>query len=382
MFTGYFRDKNYTLLYLHVFGDKIGNKLLEIFTGVLFYYLGMPLPFILLFFGLEFGLRGAVAPLAPVLALRVGIKKAITLSYAFLFIFFVFVGLAHVSLILGFLSFIFQSLSRGIYYPCVDTLHSVLIKDGTRAKQNTLEMAWTAFAGLIAVGIGSSVLANAFIFALLAIAAVLALAIVPLYFMDALDVGFMPRFFDVYRHLASKAWRENLLPLGAQSFAIIANVIVVPLFIFILVRTPQSFSFVIFAGLLLQIGLTLLYGALVDRHGHRKTLAGASVLQGAGNAGYLFVTQHVSVLPLLNGFNNTAWDMFTSNFDTRLQQKAEKSGNPLLFNTLIQMTLCFVEIIALTLFALIAWQWGNAVFAVIFLASIAGLYFATRYFVD
>lgn len=380
---GYFQDRNYLCLYAHVFADKIGNRLVEIFTGAFFYSLGMPLPFVLLFFGFEFGLRGAVAPIAPILVSKIGVKKAVATAYFFLVLFFIFVGLTEVSLVLGFLSFIFHSVSRGIYYPCVDTLHSALVHDESRGRQNTLEKLLAAIAGLLAVGIGASILANAFTVAIFLLSLVLLLSLVPLFFIDALKMVSNPSFLESYRYLFSLEFRENIVPLGAESLAIIANILVAPLYIFFLVQQEFSpFSAVIFIGILLQMALTLVYGVWLDRAGHQKTLVWASFLQAVGNIGYILATRVVMPLPLLTAFNNTAWDMYTSNYNTRVQQKASKAKESLIFNTAVQMTLCFVEVIALTFFALIAWMLGTVVFPLIFLFSIVGLYVSTRYFKD
>lgn len=382
MLSAYFPNRNYFFLYLHVFGEKIGNRLLEIFTGVIFYQLGMSLAFILLFFALEFGLRGALAPMARVAVCKVGIKKAIIISYVFLIVFFILIGLTRVSLELGFLSFIFQAISRAIYYPCLDTLHSVFITNDSRGKQYTLELVITAVAGLLAVGIGSTVLANTILPAIIAIGIYLAIAIGALLLMDHIEFPKGGNFIDSYKYLASPEFRENLLPLGAQSIVIIANVIVVPVFIFTLVKNPSSFSFIIIVGILVEMVLALAYGLWMDKLGHKKTLRWASGLQAFGNLGYILMTHRPTLLPLMNGLNNTAWDMYSSNYNTRIHKKAQKTKNPLLFNTASQMNLCFVEIIVLTAFALFAWRYGNTVFVLIFLSSIIGLYVSTKYFVD
>lgn len=383
MFGAYFPNKNYTILYLHTFGDKIGNRLVEIFSGVFLYSLGMPLPVVLLFFGLDFGLRGVLAPLAPVCSYKFGVKKSILLSYLFLILFFIALGFSQTSLWIGFFSFVFRSLSRAIYYPCMDSLHSILIKDGTRAKQYTLELVWSAFAGLLAIGIGSTVLLHTLIFSVAALTTVFVLAIVPLFYLDKIETISATVFTESFKYLFSSTFRENLLPLSAQAVAIIANQIVVSLFIFIVVKEKtSSFTSTLIIGILIQICLTLLYGVWVDRKGYKKTLPIASSMQAVGSIGYLFVKSIPVVLPFLTGFNNTTWDMYSSNYNSRLQEKAQRSGKPFLFNTAIQMNLCFVEVIAFTLFALIAWQCGNTVFPVIFMCSIVSLYLSTKYFID
>lgn len=383
MLSSYFPNKNYTILYLHTFGDKIGNRLIEIFSGVFLYSLGMPLPFVLLFFGFEFGLRGLLAPLAPVCVSRFGIKRSIVLSYLFLMLFFITLGLGQTSLWVGFLSFVFMSFSRAIYYPCIDSLHSLFVKDGTRAKQYTFERVWSAGAGLVAVGIGLTVLAHTFAFSIIALTVVFVLAVVPLLYLDSIANVPSAKFMESFKYLTSPSFRENLLPLSGQAIAIIANQIIVSLFIFIVVKqSTSSFTITLVIGIFIQMLLTLLYGMWVDKRGYKKTLPIASFLQSFGNVGYVFAKNITTTLPVLTGFNNTAWDMYSSNYNSRLQSKAQKSGQPFLFNTAVQMNLCFVEVIAFVIFALIAWQWGNTVFPVIFLCSVIGLYISTKYFVD
>lgn len=379
----YFPSKNYTILYLHTFGDKMANRLIEIFSGIFLYSLGMSLPCVLLFFGFEFGLRGLLAPFAPVSVSKFGLKKSITLSYIFLVLFFIVLGYSQISLWIGFFSFIFRSLSRAIYYPCVDSLHSILIKDGTRGKQYTLELVWSAIAGLLAVGIGSTILTHTFIFSITSLIIVFLLTIIPLLYLDAMETVPSIRFTQSFKYLMSPSFRENILPLSGQAIAIIANQIVLSLFIFILVKEKtSSFTATLLIGILIQIFLTLLYGVWIDKKGYKKTLPVVSSLQAIGNIGYVTVRILPITLPLLVGFNNTAWDMYSSNYNSRLQSKAQKSGEPFLFNTAVQMSLCFVEVIAFTVFAIIAWQWGNAVFPVIFICSVISLYISTKYFID
>lgn len=383
MFASYFPTKNYTILYLHTFGDKIGNRLVEIFSGVFLYSLGMPLPFVLLFFGLDFGLRGVLAPLAPVCSYKFGVKKSIILSYVFLILFFIALGFSQASLWIGFFSFVFRSLSRAIYYPCIDSLHSILIKDGTRAKQYTLELVWSAFAGLLAIGIGSTVLTHTLVFSLVSLVVVFILAIIPLLYLDAIETASTTLFTESFKYLLSPKFRENILPLSAQAIAIIANQIVVSLFIFIVVKEKtSSFTSTLIIGILIQMSLTLLYGVWVDKKGYKKTLPIVSSLQAVGGIGYLFVRSIPVALPFLTGFNNTAWDMYSSNYNSRLQGKAQRSGEPFLFNTAVQMSLCFVEVITFAIFALIAWRWENAVFPIIFICSVISLYISTKYFID
>jgi MFS family permease len=383
MFSLYFPDKNYTALYLHVFGDTIANNLIQTFAGALLYSLGMPLALVILFFGLEFGLRGLIAPVAPIIASRIGIKKAMSASYVSLIIFFICLGLAHISLYIGFFAFIFRSISRGIYYPCADTLHSVLIKDGSRGKQYTFEQVGVAISGLLATIIGTAALLHAFHFAIICLIAVLLLAIAPLMLiMDEVNISIRPQISTAYKFLISEEYKENVLPFSGYAVAIIGNITIMPLFIFVLVHKAIAFGDIIFYGLLIQIIFLLIYGVLMDRKGHKETLPVVGGLQIAGNMGFIIATCVPYVLIPLTGTNNTIWSLFMSNYNTRIQQKANKRGNAFLFNTVVQMNLCFIEVIVLSVLALVALCWGTKVFVAVFLISCLGLIMSMKYFKD
>lgn len=382
MFSSYFPNKNYTALYLHVFADKITDRLVEVFSGAFLYSQGLPLPLVLLFYSLEFGLRGALAPIAPVLASKIGIRKSIAVAYTSLAVFFVIISLANNWLSIAFISFIFHSLARAIYYPCMDTLHSVFVQDGTRGKQYSLEVVLTPLAVLIAVGIGSAALTSHFIFVAIALAIILVLALLPLFMMDRFEAPFAKSIVQGYTYFASNKFKENYVPLTGYALAIIANLIVVPLFIFTHVGSVSTFSFVILTGLLFELLFTLLYGKWIDTKGHKKTITIASTFQAITNTGFMFISQQLKLIPFLTGLNSTAWNMYSSNYNTRIQQKADKSNQPLLFTTAVQMSLCFVEIVALSSFALIALKAGSLVFPIIFISSIIGLFLSTKYFKD
>lgn len=378
MLRNYFADKNYSAFYLHSFGDTVGSTLAEVFTGAFFYSVGMPIYLILLFFGLEFGLRGALAPLGPAFFFRYGITKTIAISYGFFIVYFIIVGIAPFSIVVAFFAFIFQSISRAVYYPCIDALHSVLIHEENRGRQFSFENGLSLVAGLVAVALGTLALAH-YSFWFLAGGAAIAL-LVAAYGASLFNVeasGNM-EFKDSYSYLASKEYRPYVLPISGYALAIIANIIIAPLFVFIRVGKFETFGIIVGLSIVVQMVVFGIIGVIVDRK-NKKTSSWVAGLQALGNVAYPLMGTNPFVVFFVNTYNTNAWNAFRNTYEPRLQKDAKKSSSPFLFMSAIQMNLCFAEIIALSLFALVAYAWGAAVFAVIFGASVLGIWISHRY---
>jgi MFS family permease len=379
MWRHYFTDRNYFAFYLHSFGDTVGSTLASVFTGAFFYSVGMPLYLILLFFGFEFGLRGALAPLGPTFFSRFGITKTICISYGFFIIYFIVVGIAPFSLAVAFFAFIFQSISRAIYYPCVDALHSVLVHEESRGRQYSLENALSLIAGLVAVALGTLALSH-YSFWFLAGGAALSLAIAAYgaSLFRNISQGTSIKFQDSYRYLFSEEYRPYAFPVAGYALAIIANIIIAPLFVFIRVGTFETFGIIIGLSIAIQMFIFGIVGAVVDRR-NPKTSSWVTGLQALGNLAYPFMGTNPVAVFFVNAYNTNSWNALRNTYEPHLQRDAKRSGSPFLFMSSVQMNLCFMEIIALSLFALVAFLWGATAFAIIFGASIVGLWVAQWY---
>jgi len=137
----YFADKNYGLIYAHHFLRNIANAAMYIFTGAYFLKLGMPLHFVLLFYGLEFGVRGFLCPFGLSFLNKVGIIKAQITVAIFLILFFVGISFSDQNLWIGFCSLFLAAISGAIYYPFMDVFEAIYIKDNyNRTKQLSMSL--------------------------------------------------------------------------------------------------------------------------------------------------------------------------------------------------------------------------------------------------
>ena len=131
----YFTDKNYSLIYTHHFFRSMSSAAMYIFTGAYFLKLGMPLHFVLLFYGLEFGMRGILCPFGIAFLNKVGLVKAQLVSAIFLFLFFVGLSFSNQNLVIGFFSLFLAAISNAIHNTFNANLEALYIKeDNNRTK--------------------------------------------------------------------------------------------------------------------------------------------------------------------------------------------------------------------------------------------------------
>lgn len=76
----YFYKKEYKYIYLGKTAYGFANALMETFGTVMLYKNGIPICFILLIYGLRFGITGLCTPLFVSLSSRIGIAKCVLVS--------------------------------------------------------------------------------------------------------------------------------------------------------------------------------------------------------------------------------------------------------------------------------------------------------------
>jgi hypothetical protein len=379
MFQRHFSRKDYVALYLHAFGDGFADALFYLFSGAYLYTIGVPLHFVILFFGLEFGLRGMLSPVGLALAGRWGIGRTILLSYASLLCFFIAISQASQWIMVGFFSFIFFSFARALYYPCIDGLHAIAVDDADRGRQQTMEMTFITFAELIGVAVGAYVLSQYSYGHLVLIAAgVLVCSVLPLFFiLDRIPVekvGVQQSF----SYIISPESRKNYPGLAGLAFSIIAAYVCIPLMLFILAGDFETFGIIMAVAIAVEIIVSLCFGWLFDTRGRERMLRASAVIKGIGDLAYAFILKG-SVF-IIYTFNKVSWNMYRSSYESAVNHRSMNSGNPFLFSTGVNMVLCAVEIVTLSALALIAYFFGMWVFVVVVALSLLGMCLFVRYF--
>src|SRR6185295_7001792 len=291
MRSSYFTDRNCFLLYLASALDACTDGFTWFFAGAFLFLNGLPLHFVLLFYGLEFGLRGIFSPLAVIFSAKYGLQKTMLLGQSALVVFFITLGFAHSALPIAFGGLVFHSLARGIYYPTIGGVHAVVLDNTHRGKQHSFIFTLAMLAELCGVMVSTWAL-NANAYPILAFfMSIVALGVaVPFMFLKDLPPILSISYGELYSYLTSTEYRHELFPAFGFQLAIIASLIILPFYMYFRLGDIKVYGFIIGLAIIVQVLFLLIFGRAIDRIPTRRSRHFASIWQICGNAGVLFMS--------------------------------------------------------------------------------------------
>lgn len=378
----YFSELNYLLVYLHKGLHKVANAAVYTFTGAYFLKQGMPLHYVLLFFGLEFGLRGFMCPYGIALINRIGIVPSLSISVLFYILFFIIIACSQGLLWLCFLSFIFHALGSGIYYPLYDITEAIFVKDHNRGRQYAFGMINEAIMSMVGVALFGYLLTNySYSFAVLPLIGFWFLSILP-YFILQKEIKRIPSFkpHDVYPFLASE-FRPYLTPLFGFQLVIIAKAVAAPLFIYSIVGEMDMLGLLVAATIAVELFITLCFGHYLDKKGTSHALRPSVGFNWLCMIGFITMAKTPLTVFLSESLHKISYNLLQSSIVTGLHKKFKNGqAHLLIYGAGMQMTLCFFELLILPIYALLAFTFGANVYYLIFLGSMIGAYISAYYF--
>lgn len=371
----YFAGKNYLALYTNTIGTKFASTLVLSFVGAYLFNLGLGLSLVLLYFALEFGLRSLVSPFGGVLATRIGFKKTISISYLVLVIYFVAVSLAEVSFTIGFFSFIFHSISRGLYYPNKHLVESLLVFDGTRGSFLSLEAVISTLVSLIAVSVASTSLFvfNSFVPVVVLASLFLLFAVAGIHSLDYEGEELRPTSLkQIKKFIASTVFRKDLIAFSGFATNIVVNNVLVGLFIFLVVGDFKAFGFVMAFVLIAELVFLLLFGRYIDRH-KKAASRRASYLNSLVYLLYPFARTPATAF-LAQSVYKIVWGAFDTSFTARFHSKMKESAHPAIYASAKETVLWATSSLTLFILAALSQPLGERVFVLGFIVAVAGVW--------
>lgn len=380
----YFTSANYAGLYAHSFFRNTASSAMYIFTGAYFLKLGMPLPWVLLFYGLEFGVRGMLCPFGMAVFKKLGIIKSQSLSALLLLLFFVGLSFADQNLMIGFSSLLFAAMSGAIYYPFQDVIEAIYVKDDhNRAKQISLNIVMGSLGRIVgAAGVGYLITHHGFDWVLLMVSVALAGSILPFLRMTPhADISFHFTPKETYQFLLDDRFREFWQPFFGQQLIIIIRAVMVPIFIYSVVGELDTLGYLIALTLMIEKICTLIAGHKTDKIGARKTIRFSLGAYTLAMLSYGFLAKTPLSIFFVESFHKTALNIFDSAFRSAIHNKARKTDgqNILLFGTGWQMGLCIGELVTLPIYALLSVFIGINVFYVACACAVVGMWMVHLY---
>ena len=371
----YFPDRTYTAMYLHRFIEALVCVLIFTYAGAYFLKIGLPLPLVLLFYGVEFGVRGFLSPFALVIFNRIGLIKTLGLVSLFrtLFCLGMYWSDGHLSAIFAVL-FLF-AIANSLYYSFADIIEAVYIQNQHRGRQYSVSLILQSLGSIIGFIAGGAILSH---FSFLGIVILVfcgttigQLALVGIAHRMPYTKG--QNQADIFRYFAGAEFREYLPLFFGEQMMIIANAVIVPLFIYTMVGEVDTFGGIMSLSFVLEAVISVAVGRWIDKRGQSATFSLAAFANVASSLAYMFCARTPLSATLVESFNKLAINTFYNGYATGVQQLICDKRHPvLLYCTCWQMALCFGELLVLPALALIAFYFGSAVFYVGFALNIIG----------
>lgn len=382
----YFSDRRYVLLYIHYFFFQTAVAAAYVFTGAYFLQLGMPLPIVLLFYGLEFGLRGLLCPFGLAFLNRVGIVKALFTAAALVVVFMCGVSLANHSLYIGFFSLIIYAIGNATFYPFYDVLEALYVDhDHHRGRQITLSQVSKSLGRALGTGTAGFLLYHYGFPALVGLVSVtLFFAMLPflkLHQVTRYLSNVSPRqvYHFVLRSSEFAPFRKGFL--GFQ-FMIVVNAVMIPVYIYTIVGRVDNLGYLIAAAMLVEQIISLIIGHYIDRSGSAKTLKHVFPWHAATMITYILFAKTPLTIFATETCNRILFNACANAIFSGMHIKARKRfpERILMFGAGSQMTLCLNELVVLSFYALLACFIGINVFYVSCIGGVIGLTIVVHFF--
>lgn len=363
----YFYRKEYKYMYLSVFFYSFANALIETFGTVMLYKAGLPIYLILLIYGIRFLITGFITPLFVTISNKIGIAKCILISNIFNIINSYFM-LNSENLFTNITIFVIAMGLMGLSNPSSDSLSSKYVRNEHRGKFNSLyfisKILGTVFASLL---VAWGVISNNII----VLFSVIVIFFILQYIM-ILQIDYKPQKksstlnASIKYLLHSKSKYKIIYALRTNH---IIERLFVPLYLYIVLQDFKAFSVVVVVSLVFQITTVTLIGKYADKN-IKKSNNLVSIIRVFITTIYLLAKNKMII-----SINKTVCDNLEKVYETSIQTsiqniiKESQEDNDLL-SAVGQMSLCFTEVIVLTVLAIISKFIGENIFYLIFILSI------------
>lgn len=383
MFRKHVENKEYFALYINSIGTKFASTIVLSLGAAYLFSIGFSLAAVLLYFALEFGLRGLTNPFSAKVAEKIGLKKSILLSYVLLTVYFVSLSFAKENHLVGFFSFIFHSISRGIYYPLKHFLQAQVVRNASRGKFLTLEIVINILIGIFATGFSSFILYRFTVFFPIAIIAGIILLVSYYIFSKNIKdpkIKTKSKYTDVLKNIVSKEFREDIFPYFTFSINVVTNNVIIGLFLYYFLGDFKTFGIVMALTILVESVITLIYGFFIDKD-HNKATKRATILQSLAYVFLVILPKIPFGLFLLNSAYRITWNLFDSSFTSKFHTKIKRRNN-LIYACSKEFILGISMFLILSVYSVIALYFESYFFSFVFITSIIGAVLTQMFFVE
>ena len=145
----YFKDKNYTMLYLDNFFSNFANSIYGVFTPVILYKAGVNIGMIVFIYAIQFLTMGLFTPLSGVFTKRYGVTFSKAISYILKTISLLLVLTVNINIFYYILIAVTYGFSGAINNPLNTYVPSKIVKEDFRGRFNAFKYILRCFSSII-----------------------------------------------------------------------------------------------------------------------------------------------------------------------------------------------------------------------------------------
>lgn len=363
----YFYKTEYVFLYLSKFFYAFANSFIEIFGVVMLYKNGMPLPMILLIYGLRFGIMGICSPLFLKISHRYGVASCALISNLLRVVGTFMILYGEFNNVILFLFVI--SLPGAIANPIEDAISSKYVETKHRGRYNSIRN----IARILGEFLASIVVA----WGVITKNNVLLVLVVSIFFLlDYLFtaiIDYKPQVpvENIVRktiHYIMKNKSDFKIIYSLRTAHIIERLFV-PLYLYLALQDFVAFSTVISISRLIQIVTVMITGKFTDKNS-QKTNKIVSFIKIIITSMYLFIKDKF-ILSVNKAISDNFEKVYETSIQTSIQNIIKDSEEEdAVLATVGQMSLCFTELVVFFILFVLSLYMQEKIFYIIFLLSI------------
>lgn len=358
-------------IYLYNFLHYSGSSISEVFSAALLYNIGFDISQIFMFFGLKWGIMGALTPLMPVITSRIGYIKAEAISVAALLsanLILVINPFESASLPILFILLTLYGIGGALTTPIQTTMKVMFIPEAIRGAVNgrlfavrALSVMATSFA--VGFFLDNNVMMISFV------ATTMSLSLIPVSIL-----------FRKTKRPAKHAYKTTIAAIFSRKFRPFIPVFMlrsfmhiekflISLFLYLLVGDIAVLAVYTILTTLVEMAVMMVFGTSFDA-GRKRTLRTATLFRSLSSV-FLLIKPAVEKLPIFgqvfSRITGRGHDTVYQAFEQRL---IRRSGlNSSVGAAAVEATICFAELAACIGFSAISLTLGHDIFYLVFAGS-------------
>ena len=372
----YFADKNYSILYMHSIVKGLGFTVMFLYIGGWLYQTGLGLEWVFAYHAAHFALMGLFSPLSTFSTRKFGLPITYAISFVMLFIGLIFLTFSGDGMEYIIAGLFFSGLGFGLQGPVDAVLHAFYVSDDKRGKVFSVISALSVIlSSPIVIGTGFLMDQYGLLGACILCGISWLGCSLMMFFLDKPknNMTEVPSL-KLYKASFSDEYKPYLHVAAGYQFVIIASVVIIPIILYLAVRSFTGMSLIAVVAMIAQTVIITLYGIWVDKsHANQRPLILALVVHSVGLILFSVSSFAIGLLFVAQTLQRTGFMLYMGVVFPRVHQSLVNRKWPLLdAGAVHHMQITFCEVMTLIIMAIMVSLYDASILPLLLFICIGG----------